>query len=96
MEKFSAKLIYQLSGFPKKHGRWLYEERIVCFLADGKESAYHQACLIAKKNTYPGYRFVGVASIIAHYPIMHENEVWYELRTSSNPKKLVPSKPRIS
>lgn len=95
MKNYSAKLIFQATDHPKTHGRWLYEERIVCFGAKNAENAYSQACLIAKKFTYPGFRFIGVAAILVHYPILHENEVWYELHTSSNPKRLVPPKSSV-
>lgn len=95
MKHFSAKLIFKATGHPKLHGRWLYEARIVCFRANNGEDAYRQACLIAKKFAYPGFCFIGVSEIIAHYPILHENEVWYEMHTSSNPERLVPPKTSV-
>ena len=43
---YSAKLVFKVTGMPKEHGRWLYEERIVCLTARDHEAAYEKAVLI--------------------------------------------------
>ena len=92
---YSAKLVFQYLGHPKEHGRWLFEERIVTFEADGANQAYEKAVRIGKDNVAKCIRFLGVAGLIKHDPILDENEVWYELHTSKNPKRLVPPKRNV-
>jgi hypothetical protein len=89
---YSAKLVFKVTGMPKKHGRWLYEERIVRLMARDHEAAYEKAVRVGREKAFRGWRFVGVANVIRHDPILDEDEVWYELKTSKEPERLVPPK----
>ena len=89
---YSAKLVFKVTGMPKEHGRWLYEERIVCLTARDHEAAYEKAVRIGRNKAFRGWRFLGVANMIRHDPIFEEDEVWYELKTSKDPERLVSPK----
>ena len=89
---YFAKLVFKVTGMPKEHGRWLYEERIIRLTARDHETAYEKAVRVGRKKAFRGWRFVGVTNLIRHDSIMDADEVWYELKTSKEPERLVPSK----
>ena len=90
--RYSAELVFKVTGVPKEHGRWLYEERIVCLTAHDDEDAYENAVRIGKGKAFKGWRFLGVSRLIKLFPILDNDEVWYELHTSQKPEKLIPPK----
>ena len=89
---YSAKLVFKVTDVPKERGRWLYEERIIRLTARDDKAAYEEAVRIGRGKAFRGWRFLGVANLIRHDPILSDDEVWYELKTSKEPERLVPSK----
>ena len=89
---YSAKLVFKVTDVPKEHGRWLCEERIIRLTAPDDKAAYADAVRIGRGKAFRGWRFLGVANLIRHDPILSNDEVWYELKTSKEPERLVPSK----
>ena len=106
---YSAKLVFKVTGVPKEHGRWLCEERIIRLTAPDDKAAYADAVRIGRGKAFRGWRFLGVANLIRHDPILSNDEVcvanlirhdpilsndevWYELKTSKEPERLVPPK----
>ena len=91
-QAYFAKLVFKVTGVPKEHGRWLYEERIIRLTARDDKAAYEDAVRIGRGKAFRGWRFLGVANLIRHDPILSNDEVWYELKTSKDPERLVPPK----